>query len=516
MSRRLTLAPVKPTSPPKLLPPLASVMLLPVTLVVPPTVRLADCVMLPVVFTVRLPPVVVPLSTTGPVVVNNALPVAPLVLSRVEPVTVVWSSMMSSLAPEVLKTALPPTVTVPESVRLPVVAVADRFPPIELADRVNAVAFTKVASPVTLTPTVPVTAKPSSVAEVPVKPALPPTVSVPPSVITPADVMARLPVAELPFVMFRSDLMSLIATFAPPLNFTSPVNELEPARLMSPVAVRVDAPPTDKVPDCVIAPTLLSVRLPETADVAKAMPSASVMLTLFPLTIPTDASALPAVVSVMSFAAPAVRLAKPPVLIAPVCVIAPFETAVSVPVAVVADRLSGALSVIAMFAPLAFVLVLQFGINRLSTTAAQGLYWAFCVAMGASLTNIFLVYTGESVRELVDGIAARDVLRTCDAVLSGYMGDAGIGSAILHAVERVRAENPAAVYCCDPVIGDTDTGVYVRPGIEDFIREQALPAADIATPNRFERLPAWPCATRRAERKGGGANTRPHNHTHTH
>src|SRR6476659_10576569 len=43
------------------------------------------------------------------------------------------------------------------------------------------------------------------------------------------------------------------------------------------------------------------------------------------------------------------------------------------------------------------------------------------------------VYTGNAVRELVDGIAACDVLRRCDAVLSGYMGDAGIGSGILHA-----------------------------------------------------------------------------------
>jgi pyridoxine kinase len=61
----------------------------------------------------------------------------------------------------------------------------------------------------------------------------------------------------------------------------------------------------------------------------------------------------------------------------------------------------------------------------------------------------------------------------------------------------VRAANPAAVYCCDPVIGDTDTGVYVRPGIEDFLRDHALPQADIATPNRFEleRLTGVACTT---------------------
>jgi FtsH-binding integral membrane protein len=51
----------------------------------------------------------------------------------------------------------------------------------------------------------------------------------------------------------------------------------------------------------------------------------------------------------------------------------------------------------AMFAPLAFVMVLSFGVNKLSTGAAQALYWAFCVAMGASLTNIFIIYTGQSI-----------------------------------------------------------------------------------------------------------------------
>ena len=107
------------------------------------------------------------------------------------------------------------------------------------------------------------------------------------------------------------------------------------------------------------------------------------------------------------------------------------------------------------------------------------------------------VYSGQSVRDLVDGIAARQALGRCDAVLSGYVGGADIGEAILHAVTMVRQANPAALYCCDPVIGDDDTGVYVRSGIEDFLRGHALPAADIATPNRFEveRLTGLTCAT---------------------
>jgi pyridoxine kinase len=107
------------------------------------------------------------------------------------------------------------------------------------------------------------------------------------------------------------------------------------------------------------------------------------------------------------------------------------------------------------------------------------------------------VYSGDSVREVVDGIAERGALARCDAVLSGYVGGADIGDAILHAVGSVRRANPQALYCCDPVIGDTDTGVYVRDGIEEFLRARALPAADIATPNSFElaRLTGHDCST---------------------
>lgn len=59
-----------------------------------------------------------------------------------------------------------------------------------------------------------------------------------------------------------------------------------------------------------------------------------------------------------------------------------------------------ALSYIAIFAPLGFVLVLSFGVNRLSTGAVQALFWVFCAFMGASLTTIFMVYTETSIAEV--------------------------------------------------------------------------------------------------------------------
>jgi pyridoxine kinase len=96
------------------------------------------------------------------------------------------------------------------------------------------------------------------------------------------------------------------------------------------------------------------------------------------------------------------------------------------------------------------------------------------------------VVDGPAIEELVDGIADRGVLQTCDGILSGYMGSADIGNAILSTLRRVRALNPAALYCCDPVIGDVGRGIFVRPGVPEFMRDQAVPAADIITPNQFE------------------------------
>ena len=96
------------------------------------------------------------------------------------------------------------------------------------------------------------------------------------------------------------------------------------------------------------------------------------------------------------------------------------------------------------------------------------------------------VFDAGMIRELVAGIAQRGVLGTCDGVLSGYMGGADIGSAILDAVASVKHANPAAHYCCDPVIGDVGRGIFVREGIPEFMKSKAVPAADIVTPNQFE------------------------------
>ena len=87
---------------------------------------------------------------------------------------------------------------------------------------------------------------------------------------------------------------------------------------------------------------------------------------------------------------------------------------------------------------------------------------------------------------LVRGLAERDVLDRCEAVLSGYLGDASLGNVIAKTVRQVRKKSKNALYCCDPVMGDTGKGLYVKPDIPGIFIKKLVPLADIVTPNHFE------------------------------
>lgn len=66
----------------------------------------------------------------------------------------------------------------------------------------------------------------------------------------------------------------------------------------------------------------------------------------------------------------------------------------------------GILKYVLMFSPLIFVMVLSFGINKLSTFAAQAIYWAYAAVMGLSMASIFLVFTGTSIAQTFFATAA--------------------------------------------------------------------------------------------------------------
>src|SRR5581483_11041433 len=52
---------------------------------------------------------------------------------------------------------------------------------------------------------------------------------------------------------------------------------------------------------------------------------------------------------------------------------------------------------IAIIAPLGFVLLLSFRIQKMSFAAAQATFWGYAAVMGVSLATILFVYTGASI-----------------------------------------------------------------------------------------------------------------------
>ena len=90
------------------------------------------------------------------------------------------------------------------------------------------------------------------------------------------------------------------------------------------------------------------------------------------------------------------------------------------------------------------------------------------------------------VAAVIEGIEERGALGGIAAVVSGYQGDPAVGAVVLDAVGRVKAANADAIYACDPVMGDVGRGMFVRPGIPEFLRDRVVPAADVITPNHFE------------------------------
>jgi len=90
------------------------------------------------------------------------------------------------------------------------------------------------------------------------------------------------------------------------------------------------------------------------------------------------------------------------------------------------------------------------------------------------------------VRAILDGLHGAGAFADCQALLSGYLGSPEVGRAMLAAGREIKAESPGALYCCQPVMGDREEGVYVDGALPAFFKEDAVPAADVVIANAFE------------------------------
>jgi pyridoxine kinase len=96
------------------------------------------------------------------------------------------------------------------------------------------------------------------------------------------------------------------------------------------------------------------------------------------------------------------------------------------------------------------------------------------------------IFSPQQTQALIDGVRRRGNFPTLDALLTGYLGNPGLGPVLTDLVRELKSGNPDFLYCCDPVMGDVSGGCYVKPEIRDVFKQQLLPIADILTPNSFE------------------------------
>ena len=90
------------------------------------------------------------------------------------------------------------------------------------------------------------------------------------------------------------------------------------------------------------------------------------------------------------------------------------------------------------------------------------------------------------VADLLVGLEERGAVDSCKVILSGYLGSPKIAEVVAAFVARAMKGNPTLIYCCDPVMGDADHGLFVERGLPELFRDRLCPIANIITPNQFE------------------------------
>src|SRR6266436_10004385 len=98
------------------------------------------------------------------------------------------------------------------------------------------------------------------------------------------------------------------------------------------------------------------------------------------------------------------------------------------------------------------------------------------------------------VADLLRGVEERGAVNACKMILSGYLGSPEIAAEVADFVVRAKARNPKLTYCCDPVLGDRDRGLFVQQDIPPLVRDRLCRLADIITPNHFEF--EWLCGAK--------------------
>lgn len=92
----------------------------------------------------------------------------------------------------------------------------------------------------------------------------------------------------------------------------------------------------------------------------------------------------------------------------------------------------------------------------------------------------------ELVGDLLRGVEERGLIQTSRYIVSGYLGSRANGEVVAAFIKRARHLNPDITYICDPVMGDSNLGVFVADQVIECLLDHLVPLADLLTPNQFE------------------------------
>jgi pyridoxine kinase len=94
--------------------------------------------------------------------------------------------------------------------------------------------------------------------------------------------------------------------------------------------------------------------------------------------------------------------------------------------------------------------------------------------------------SAERLDAMFQALEQNGFLQDIAAIFTGYLPSAEHVSLAARWIERLKADSPGLVYCCDPIFGDEPDGLYVAEEAAASLRDTLVPMADILTPNRFE------------------------------
>ena len=86
----------------------------------------------------------------------------------------------------------------------------------------------------------------------------------------------------------------------------------------------------------------------------------------------------------------------------------------------------------------------------------------------------------------LEDLERRRALDATRAIILGYLGNAEQAVILADWLDAQKARRPQLHISIDPVLGDHDSGLYVRPELAACYRDRLVACADLITPNHYE------------------------------